>query len=420
MTQAGRCALAIGVYALTQGSGQAAPSSALSEESLGALRKEACAAPQVQPVSESAFFIRCTTTQDSPKDGPVTRTRLYAAQQGPKSGAVYKLIEYSESRALRTKVGTRYQILRKGTRVTYRAEQGYGHLRSLTWELGASPPQLVEEVDGGNRACRQAIEVSGANYVTPDLVMPRCETDYLKARQSCVKQVLVCGTDELKAQSVRILNIPLRQAGGATDPLACALRVGPAKQDVLSGKNGRGTSFQIAAEDDPVAGRLRLFLQAQDATPKVAPGRTKDPLPFDHFELWLGSKREEPRCVEPGGEDAFCQERTQAQTFRVTLVPAEGGQSLILPEASDASAEHRKQLQAEWKAGRLTVILEGELRAWALSGVLAVRYSDSESGTRRDSLLGTTPGDAAHPETWSQLARPTLCSPPAIVRVGNQ
>lgn len=419
MTRARRWALALGTYALTQGMGQAAPSSALPQEILAVLQKQECPAPQVQPVLGDSFFIRCTATKDSPKDGPVTRTRLYAAQKRPEGSSVYKLVEYSESRSLRTKVGTRHQISRSGARVTYRAEQSFGHQRSLTWDLGASPPRLVAEVEGGNRDCRQAIEVSGANYITPDLVMPRCETDYLSARQSCVKQVLTCGTGDLKTQPIRTLNIPLRQATGAGDPMACALRVGSVKQDVLFGKNSRGTSFRVAAEDDPAAGRLRLFLQAQDATPHVAPLGTKDPLPFDHFELWLGSVHEEPRCLEPGGDEPLCQSRAQAQTFRVALVPAESNQVLVLPAQSTLDAEHRTHLQAAWKAGRLVIELSSELRTWALSGVIAVRYSDSENRLKRDTLLGTTSGDPEKPETWSQLARPALCNPPPMVRVGD-
>ena len=107
------------------------------------------------------------------------------------------------------------------------------------------------------------------------------------------------------------------------------------------------------------------------------------------------------------------------QTFRVALVPAESNQVLALPAQSTLDAEQRTHLQASWKAGHLVVELGSELRTWALSGVIAVRYSDSENRIKRDVLLGTTSGDPAKPETWSQLTRTALCNPTPLVRAGD-
>lgn len=403
-----RWLLVAGALALLPSVGRAEP---LPPDALAVLRKAECPAPQGQSVGAGSFLVRCVVNSNSKQDGPVTRTRVYAAQKHTAGSAVYKLAEYNESRSPRTKVAARHTVTRSGTRVTYRAEQRYGYQHSLTWDLGASPPRLISEIEGGNRDCRQAIEVTGASYANPDLTMPRCETDYQSARQSCVKHILVCGTDDLKTQPVRVLNIPLRQAPGTGDPLACSLRVGADKQDVVVGKNSRGTSFQVVAEDDPAAGRLRVYLQAHDSTPTIAPAGVKDPLPFDHFELWIGDKREEPRCLEPGGEDAVCQARSQIQTLRVTLVPVEGSQIAVLPEGADSGAARLTQLRVSSSDGRLIVDLSEALRSWALSGVIAVRYSDSERGTRRNHVSGTTGSDEGRPESWGQLAPASLCSP---------
>lgn len=347
-----RWLLVAGAFALMPSVGRTEPLPALPLDALATLRKEECPAPLIQAAGASAFFIRCVGNSNSKPDGLVTRTRLYAAQKRTAGSAVYKLTEYSESRSSRTKVAARHTVTRNGTRVTYRVEQSYGYQHALNWDLGASPSRLISEVEGGNRECRQAIEVTGANYVNPELTMTRCETDYQSSRQSCVKQILVCGADDFKTQPVRVLNIPLRQTPGTGDPLACSLRVGADKQDVGVGKNSRGTTFQVAAEDDPAAGQTRLYLQAHDSTPRAAPAGVKDPLPFDHFELWIGDKREEPRCLEPGGEDAVCQARSKIQTFRVTLVPVEGSQVAVFPAEAGSGSTRLTKLRASSSKGR--------------------------------------------------------------------
>lgn len=407
-------------------SGVAGAASPAAPPDVSSMLGQECGAPQVRVLAGGSSFIRCTSTQNNEKDGAVTRTRYFLVQpkkesdkESDKEGkpAIYLLIDYTESRSLRVKVGTRHQVTQSGTTAVHRAEGSYGHVGIVTWDLAAHPPRIVRRTEGGNRECRQGIEVAGASYETPALTMPRCEIDYLRAKKSCSAEVLGCKGGRLSTTKVRWLAIPSRPVPNTLSGVPCALQVGADKQELLAGQNRRATSFQVAAQDDAAAKRLRLVLQVKDATPQVAPPQATEYLRFDHYELWLSDKRDEPSCIQSGGTEALCKTREQAKSVRLVLLLTNDGKIAVLPAAPTPAAERLTEVSPVLRDGALEIELTGELRVWAQSGAIAVRYGDSETGTRRDTLLGTTSGTSERPETWGQLAEPGLCEPPPAKRL---
>lgn len=373
------------------------------------LKAEGCLSPKTQTLSNGTLFISCA-------DSAKSQLRYYAAQrQAGGSFGTYKLIEYADGSSPRTKVGAKHQVTVTGLTVQHRSSSEFGQVRTQVWNLGAVPPALIRESEGGNRDCRESIDVSGANYETPDLVSPLCTTDYARARQVCDRTAWACDADALRPLKVHAVSIPLREGKAVEDPLACAVTIGADKAELLSGQNRHGTTFRVVAEDDSAQKVLRLFIAANDKTPQLAASADAKVDNHDHFELWLASDGLRPRCLEPGGRAAYCQERAQTKSLRITLLPTQEQQVAIL--SPGASPERLAQVRAQWGAKYLTVELRDELYKWGREGALTLLYSDSEAGTKRDSLLATANSQPDHPETWGQLSTQSICVPRPLVPI---
>ena len=370
------------------------------------LKAEGCASPKTQTLSNGTLFISCS-------DSVKSQLRYYAAQrQAGGSFGTYKLIEYAEGSSPRTKVGTKHQVTQTGLTVQHRSSSEFGQVRTQVWNLRAVPPALIRESEGGNRDCRESIDVSGANCETPDLVSPLCTTDYTRVRQVCDRTAWACDADALRPLKVHTVSIPVREGKAGEDPLACAVTVGADKAELLSGQNRHGTTFRVVAEEDSAQKVLRFFMAANDKTPQLAASTDAKADTHDHFELWLASDALRPRCLEPGGRAAYCQERAQTKTLRITLLPTQQQQFAVL--APGASPERLSQLRAQWGAKYLTVELRDELYKWGREGALTMLYSDSENGTKRDNLLATANSQPDHPETWGQLSTQSICKPRSL------
>lgn len=382
-------------------------------DALRALHGEACSNPKTQPLPNGSLLLSCMSTQKSERDGETRQLSHFAVQRKADGTlAAYKLVDYREGSSLRTKVGTHYRFNLSGFLAKYQSESAFGMKRAMTWNLAAMPPTLTAESEGGNRDCKEAIDVGGASSETPELVSPLCSVDYAHARQVCSFDALVCESDALRIQKVHGVSIPVRAAGSGADALSCAVAVGGEKAEVLLGQNRRGTRFRIAAEDDSAHGELRLFLAAEDKTPQAAPEGAADSAPYDHFELWLASDALRSRCVEAGDRAAYCQGRSQLESLRATLLPT--GQHKVSIQSPGTSAARLSLLAAQWGPKYLSLSLRGELYKWSKEGALTVLYSDSEAGKQRDTLLATATSDPQHPETWGQLATKPVCSPPLL------
>jgi hypothetical protein len=374
------------------------------------LTQQGCASARKQALANGALLITCTTSETTALDGQVRRLSYYVAQrQADGTFTTYKLVEYAEGSSPRTKVGVRHQVSVSGLHVQHSSSTEFGQVRSQTWDLGANPPVLIRESEGGNQDCREAVEVGGGSTLTPALVSPLCTTDFLHARQVCLRDAISCEENAIHITKVHAVSIPVRPVGAGGDPLSCAVTVGQDKTEVLLGQNRRGTSFRVVAEDDSAQRLMRLYLAANDKTPQLSPDGHAPADRYDHFELWLSSEPVQARCIEPGGQPAYCQERAQVQTLRVTLLPTQ--QRTVTIVAPLATPDRLTELHAQWGDKFLTVELHDELYKWSREGAVTLLYSDSETGAKRDNLISTTNSQSEHPETWGQWSSLSVCAP---------
>src|SRR5262249_12466417 len=152
--------------------------------------------------------------QTTARDGQVRRLSYYVAQKQPDGAfATYKLVEYAEGSSPRTKVGTRHQVSLKGLHVQHNSGTEFGQVNSQTWDLGAAPPVLIRQIEGGNQDCREAVEVGGGSTMTPALVLPLCTTDFLHARQLCLRDAINCEESAIHITKVHAVSIPVRPVG---------------------------------------------------------------------------------------------------------------------------------------------------------------------------------------------------------------
>ncbi len=258
------------------------------------------------------------------------------------------------------------------------------------------------------------------HYANAEMAEPICTTDWESRRQTCLRDHPDCKRDPTRFKQLSYTAIPLHSLLGkarTSDPLACATTIGLEKDDLVAGRNPRKTSFQVVAVQDPQAETMRLLVKLDDRTPHFARSAEDDWKGKDHFELWLGSDRDDVTCGAQTALVQFC--TALALRWKLTqqvIAPLEGHRDfLVFPSQMKPGPARSPALQVHWldgSANTIAIELSGPAYQAAYHGALTLAYVDSLDGKRADTVIGTSPLQSGVAETPGRIGDTALCDLP--------
>jgi hypothetical protein len=360
-----------------------------------------CAAPQWTNLPGESWLADCASPD--PRRPGARMHRLFAfhraggdkARSDKASYGMQKLVEYPEPDDSRPK--TRVELRAHGTRVALTVSTEFGSVHARTWELAALPAALVEESEGGNKPCREAMALHGAQgFANADMAEARCTTDFVKKRQSCVRDHPECRKDPTRLYRLSYVAIPMHSNTAKLrghDLWSCATTIGLEKEDVVAGDNGKQTTFQIVGEEDVAAEWVRFHLRIADKTPHFADPSGKDWQASDHLEIYLASDRDDVTCGERALLDEYCKALLlRFKMSELVVAPLADHKSfLIFPSTMKPSPPRSPSVQARWEGQTLVLELRGPAFQSAHQGALTFAYSDSVDGKRQRALIAMSP-----------------------------
>jgi hypothetical protein len=342
---------------------------------------------------------------------------LYAFRRrsGDSRWSMEKVAEYQDSDEPRNHLTHESKV--NGNRVTVKATGDFGYSHVRTWDTTSLPARLVEESEGGLRPCQREMALHpGAKYANPDIAEPLCTTNWETLRQTCVRDHPDCKRDATRFHKISYTAIPLHSVlgkGRTADPFACATTVGLDKEDLVAGRNPNKTSFKVVGIHDPQAETLRILVRLDDKTAELANSVADDWRAKDHWELWLGSDRDDVNCGAQMALVQFCTElRLRWKLAQQIIVPLANKSFLVFPSNLPPGPPRSPALQVHWEGKTLSIDLSGAAYQAAHHGALTLVYSDSLDGKKADTLIGTSPLQSGVAEAPGRVGDYALCDVP--------